>query len=276
MTLNEALVVAIQALKNAGVPDAANDARILLANALEIERSRLTLILPDEMSEVALARYTDRIDARCQRKPVSQIIGTRAFYGREFVVTPEVLDPRPETELLVETALAQPFDTVLDIGVGSGCILLTLLAETESTTGCGADISDAALDVARQNAKRFALGARSQLITSDWFTDIRDRFDLIVSNPPYVTADEMLDLSPEVRNWEPEIALTPGGDGLDAYRIIAASAKQYLTSRGCLIVEIGHTQSASVQALFQAAGFKGITTLKDLDGRDRVVVGNVS
>ena len=273
MTVNEALAAAIQALRAAEVPDAANDARILMAHALDIDRGRLTLVLPDEVANDVMIRFSLAIDERCARKPVSHIIGTREFYGRDFIVTPDVLDPRPDTELLVETALTNPFETVLDLGTGSGCILLSLLAENKSATGQGADTSPAALNIAEQNATQLGLEKRSRFVRSDWFDNIDGRFDVIISNPPYIAADEMPALSPEVRNWEPLIALTPGGDGLDAYRVITAGAAQHLNPQGRLLVEIGPTQAGAVSSLFEDAGFDGITTLQDIDGRDRVVIG---
>ena len=276
MTVNEALAAAIQALRAAEVPDAANDARILMAHAMGIERGRLTLVLPDDVSNDVMIRFSMAIDDRCARKPVSHIIGTREFYGRGFIVTPDVLDPRPETELLVKTALATPFETVLDLGTGSGCILLTLLAENKSATGQGSDASPAALSVAKQNAARFGLENRSGFLVSDWFEKIEGRFDLIISNPPYIAADEMPDLSPEVRNWEPLIALTPGGDGLDAYRAITAAAASYLSPGGRLMLEIGPTQAAAVTDMYRDAGFDGITTRRDMDGRDRVITGMIA
>lgn len=276
MTAAQALAKAVQRLKAADVPDAANDARILLAHALGLERSRLTLVLPDEMTREAQSGYAQAITAREMRQPVSHIIGVREFYGRCFSVTADVLDPRPETELLVQTALNAPFETLLDLGTGSGCILLTLLAENPTATGQGVDCSQAAIDVATGNAAALGLDVRSRFAVSDWFSNVQGQFDLIVSNPPYITADEMTQLAPEVQNWEPHAALTPGGDGLDAYRVIIKAAPQYLTAGGRLIVEIGATQTADVQALFQARGFDGITCLQDLDGRDRVVFGHLA
>jgi len=267
-----ALANAVQRLKSAKVPDAANDARILLAHALKIERSRLLLVLPDEITADAVKRFEDAILARCKRQPVSQITGTRAFYGRDFSVTADVLDPRPDTELLIEAALAQPFETVLDLGTGTGCILLTLLAQRPQARGVGSDISPAAIEVFKANRARHNLQDRAGFRQSNWFDALVGHYDLIVSNPPYISTTEMASLSPEVRNWEPETALTPGGDGLDAYRIIIAASRQYLTANGRLIVEIGHEQGTAVSAMFKAAGFKGINTLKDMNGRDRVVL----
>lgn len=276
MTAAQALAEAVQRLKAANVPDAANDARVLLAHALGLERSRLTLILPDEISDKAKADYAQAITAREMRQPVSHIIGSREFYGRCFSVTADVLDPRPETEFVVQTALSAPFETLLDLGTGSGCILLTLLAENSAATGQGVDYSQAAIDVAMGNAVALGLDQRSRFAISDWFSNVQGQFDLIVSNPPYITADEMARLAPEIRDWEPHEALTPGGDGLEAYRTIILAAPQYLTPAGRLIVEIGAGQAIDVQALFQASGFDGITCLQDLDGRDRVVFGHLA
>lgn len=279
MTAAAALFDAVARLKAANVPDAATDARVLLAHAMGVDRSRLTLVMPDVMTDAAQARYASAIAARETRQPVSHIIGQREFYGRIFTVTADVLDPRPDTELLIDTALKSPFNTVLDLGTGSGCVLLSLLAETTATTattGQGVDCSQAAIDIAMRNAAALDLQTCSQFTQSDWFKNVQGRFDLIVSNPPYITAVEMADLAPEVRDWEPHMALTPGGDGLAAYRIITAAAPQYLTPRGRLIVEIGAGQGADVQGLFDKAGFDGITCLQDMNGRDRVVLGHLT
>lgn len=273
MTIAQMLAAAVQRLKAANVPDAANDARLLLAFALDIDRGRLTLVLPDDAPADAQTHYEKFITARITRQPVAQIIGQREFYGRSFTVTPDVLDPRPDTELLVQAALSAPFDTVLDLGTGSGCILLTLLSENVCATGRGMDCSEAAILVARGNATSLGLNERCDFAISDWFSKVTGQFDLIVSNPPYITDAEMADLSPDVRDWEPLIALTPGGDGLAAYRQITAAAMAHLNVGGRLIVEIGPTQAADVQALFSTAGFDGITCLQDIDGRDRVVLG---
>ena len=273
MTAAKALAEAVKRLNAADVPGAANDARVLLAHALNIERSRLTLILPDEITAAAATRFEQTITARLLRQPVSQIIGRREFYGRSFTVTRDVLDPRPETEVLVQVALSDPFETLLDLGCGSGCILLTLLAENAAATGQGVDYAPAAVTVATTNAVDLGLAQRSHFAVSDWFSKVSGRFDLIVSNPPYIAADEMATLAPEVRDWEPKLALTPGGDGLDAYRAITALAPQYLAPNGRLIVEIGPTQADDAQALFKAAGLHGITCFQDMEGRDRVVLG---
>lgn len=273
MTITAALADAVQRLKAADVPGAANDARVLLAASLGVERSRLTLMLQDAMPDARKTRFEGYVKARITRQPVAQIIGCRDFYGRSFTVTPDVLDPRPDTERLIQIALSEPFETLLDLGTGSGCIMLTLLGETTAATGLAGDCSMAALDVARGNALSLGLQDRCEFTLSDWFSQITGQFDLIVSNPPYITDTEMASLAPEVRDWEPSIALTSGGDGLAAYRQITAAAMAHLNQNGRLIVEIGPTQGHDVQALFLAAGFDGITCYQDMDGRDRVVMG---
>ena len=250
---------------------AMRDARVLLAHLLGIETDRLTLHLQDHPGAGQDAAFQALIARRIARQPVSQIIGQRAFFGRVFQVTGDVLDPRPETEHLIEAALAEPFDTLLDLGTGSGCILLTLLAENESARGTGTDISGAAISVAKANAVALGVSARADFRVSDWYNDVTGQFDLIVSNPPYIALAEMAGLDPEVRDWEPQIALTPGGDGLDAYRAIGAGARTHLTPGGRLIVEIGPTQAGDVAQIFADNQLDRIEVAQDLDGRDRVV-----
>ncbi|MCK8463702.1 peptide chain release factor N(5)-glutamine methyltransferase [Aliiroseovarius sp. S1339] len=274
-TGSDLLVAATQTLRAAGVDDPARDARVLLAHVLGIDRSRLTLVLPDEVEDHAAAAFGRVIEARAARQPVAQITGTRAFYGRDFIVTRDVLDPRPDTELLVDTALETPFETVLDLGTGSGCILLTLLAENQLADGQGVDVSAAALVVAKRNARSLGVADRARLTEGSWFDAVKKgaQFDLIVSNPPYISAEEMTTLVPEVASWEPRLALTPGGDGLAAYRAITSTAPRHLVPRGHLMVEIGAGQAPAVKNLFEAADFTAIRVLKDLSGHDRVVVG---
>ncbi|WP_233192669.1 peptide chain release factor N(5)-glutamine methyltransferase [Acidimangrovimonas sediminis] len=263
---------AIPRLAEVGVDDPARDARRLLAHAMDIAPDRLTLHLPDPLSPQSAARFDLLLEARSARQPVSQILGLRAFWGRDFRVTSDVLDPRPETETLVAEALSSRFARVLDLGTGSGAILLTLLAEMPGATGLGTDLSDPALAVARDNAERLGLAERAAFRRADWFDGIEGAFDLIVSNPPYISDAEMDDLAPEVREWEPWLALTPGGDGLDPYRRIARDAPRALAPGGRLIVEIGPSQGEAVAGLFSNAGLGPVTIRPDFDGRDRVVM----
>ena len=275
MTGAEALRLATSRLREAGVPDPARDARRLLAWSLDSTTDRLALALPEALGEGA-PRFASAVAARAARQPVSQITGSRAFYGRDFAVDGTVLDPRPETELIVDLALDDPFERVLDLGTGTGCILLTLLAERPSAIGTGTDISADARALATGNAMALRVSDRAEIAPADWFSPRggegpSGRYDLIVSNPPYIAAAEMAGLAPEVRDWEPEGALTDGQDGLSAYRAIAEGAVSHLTPRGRLIVEIGPAQAAAVSALFEAGGLEDIRVHPDLDGRDRAV-----
>jgi release factor glutamine methyltransferase len=216
--------------------------------------------------------YEEALVARMARQPVAQITGRRLFWGLSFRVTRDTLDPRPETETLVAEALRQPFLKMLDLGTGTGCILLSCLKGMPMARGLGTDISEPALQVAVGNTRDLGLEARARYRRSDWFSDVTGAFDLIVSNPPYISAKEMDQLAPEVRDWEPHLALSPGGDGLDAYRAIARGAGARLMPGGRLLVEIGSTQGSAVAGLFEAAGLAEIRVLPDMDGRDRVVV----
>jgi len=277
VTGSELLARATRELTAAGVPDAGRDARRLLAHVLKVPPGRLTLFLPEPVAPDLAVIFNAMIARRCDRVPVSHLTGRRQFYGREFLVTPEVLDPRPETETLIEAALSEPFDTVLDLGTGSGCILLTLLAETTGTRGMGTDLSASALNVAFWNRNALTLDARAVLETGSWFAAVPAvTFDLIVSNPPYIALEDMAHLAPEVRDHEPRMDLTDEADGLDAYRRICAGAVAHLALSGRLIVEIGPTQGQAVAALMVAAGLQKVSVIRDLDGRDRVVSGRLA
>lgn len=271
MTGAEALRLAVPRLAAEGVEDPARDARMLLAHALGIAADRLTLHLPDEMAVEQAQAYEAALVAREARQPVSQITGRRLFWGLPFRVTRDTLDPRPDTEALVAEALSRPFHKVLDLGTGTGCILLSCLKGMPMARGLGVDVSPAALAVAAQNARDLGLEGRARFAASDWFAGVQGAFDLIVSNPPYIAAAEMPGLSPEVRDWEPHLALTPGGDGLQPYRVIAGGAGARLMPGGRLLVEIGPTQGAAVAEMFRAAGLAEVRVLPDMDGRDRVV-----
>ncbi|HQU69545.1 MAG TPA: peptide chain release factor N(5)-glutamine methyltransferase [Albidovulum sp.] len=271
MTAADALRSAVERLRAAGIEDAPKDARRLLALAMGIAPDRVTLHLADPFDAGMAAAYEAALAARAARQPVSQITGWRNFYGHRFRVTSDTLDPRPETEILVAAALERPFVKMLDLGTGTGCILLSCLAGMPFASGTGTDQSEAALAVAAANAESLGLQSRARFLKADWFAGISGKFDLIASNPPYIAEAEMPGLSPEVRDWEPRAALTPGGDGLDAYRAIAAGAGARLMPGGRLILEIGPTQAGAVAALLDAAGFDRPEVRRDLDGRDRVI-----
>jgi release factor glutamine methyltransferase len=270
-TAAQAMAAAASRLRAAGVPDPARDARLLLAHAASVDAARVTLIAPEEIAPEIAERFETLVALRAVRVPVSQLVGARAFYGRDFKISREVLDPRPETETLVELALSEPFERVLDLGVGSGAILVTLLAERPDATGLGVDISETACLQASANAVLHGVQERAEISQSDWFDTVEGRFDLIAANPPYLAAEEMQDVAPELSEHEPRIALTDGADGLSAYRVIANAAPRYLTPEGRVLVEIGWQQGDAVCEIFAKAGWAGITLAQDLDGRARVV-----
>ena len=270
-TISDALYAATQELAQAGIDNAAVDARHLVAFAMQVPTDRLNLVLNDTVTRAGLDALDKAIAARLERRPVSHIIGHRQFWGRSFKVTPDVLDPRPETETLIEAALKGTYSKVLDLGTGSGCILLTLLAERANSTGMGVDVSPEAMEVALANRKALGLDRPAIFALSDWFNKVIGSFDLIVSNPPYIALPEMAGLAPEVLRWEPMSALTPGLTGLEAYQMIAAGIQQFLAPAGRVLLEVGPSQSAAVSQMFQAKGLDFVGMHKDVDGRERVV-----
>ncbi len=271
-TVAAALRDAATRLAAAGVADPMRDARVLMAAALAVPPFGLTPVLRDPLAPAAAAAFAAHLAARLARRPVAQILGRREFWGRSFAVTGDVLDPRPETETLIALALEGPPPArLLDLGTGSGAILATLLAEWPGARGLGTDLSDAALAVAAGNAARHGVAARARFRRADWTEGLTGPFDLVVSNPPYIPAGAIAGLAPEVRDWEPRLALTPGPRGLESYERIAAGLGALLAPGGRGLFEIGADQGAAVSALFRAAGFVRVTLHPDLDGRDRVV-----
>jgi len=273
MTVQAAIAKTAEELRAAGIGDPIRDARLLVAKAMDLDLQRLTLHLADDVHLDHNDAFYPLLLQRLKRVPMSHILGTRLFYGRTFAVTPDVLDPRPDTEALVGAALAEPFQSVLDLGTGSGAIVVSLLAERPAAVGIATDISRDALAVAAQNADALGVSSRLEFEVSNWFSYVGGCFDLIVSNPPYIAATEMTDLQPEVRDHEPRIALTDEADGLTHYRHIIAHHDPYLTEGGRLMVEIGPTQALAVSQMMQGANLNDITVIPDLDGRDRVVWG---
>ena len=248
------------------------DARLLAADAAGVAPDRMTVIAPDPAPADALAGLEARIAARAAGASVAHVIGRKSFWGREFHVDPHVLAPRPETEALVAAALEAEWGRVIDLGTGSGCIAVALLAERPGARGVGTDLSDGALRVAGRNAAAHGVADRLELVRADWWDEVRGRFDLVASNPPYLAEREMAGLAPEVLA-EPRRALTPGGDGLGAHRAIAAGLGAHLAPGGTVLLEIGPTQGAAVAGLLSAAGITDVAVLPDMDGRDRVVRG---
>jgi release factor glutamine methyltransferase len=218
------------------------------------------------------------VERRARREPVAHILGSKGFWKILLRVTPDVLTPRPETEtlldvLLPEIAMQQPL-RVLDLGVGSGAILLAILAERPNAIGLGVDVSEEALAVARENAANLGLAARAGLIRGDWAAGLEpESFDVVVSNPPYIRSADIPGLAPEVRDHEPRIALDGGADGLEAYRILAPQILAMLRPGGVFGVEVGVGQATEVSAFFSEAGASSVNVRKDLGDRERVVWG---
>ena len=255
-----------------GVPEPVRDARLLYRWVAGLSGAGLQAGLMDQAKSGELVRFSEAIAQRKGRRPVAYITGVREFWSQSFWVTPDVLDPRPETETLVEEALKEPASRVLDLGTGSGCVLLSILANMPGAVGVGVDISEAALTVAEMNAKMLGLATRTDFQNGGWDVKIGGDFDMIVSNPPYLDAEEMRTLPPELA-FEPPIALSSGGDGLGAYRAIISIAPDRLVQGGRLIMEIGVAQATRVWELFVGGSFVDIHIFQDMDGRNRLISG---
>lgn len=265
-------------LADAGNDQPRREARLLLAAALRMDAARLLTMDTEPVAEDAIADYRAKLDRRAGHEPVARILGRREFWSLEFHISPEVLDPRPDTETLVAAVLEElgrrrngPLG-ILDLGTGSGCILLALLHELPAASGVGADISAAALAVAADNAVRLGLARRARFVRSDWFAGVDGMFDLIVSNPPYIPSREIGDLMPEVSLFDPPLALDGGGDGLDCYRGMAGSGGRFLRPGGLFAVEVGAGQATDVKAIFTSAGFTERRVCHDLANIERVLI----
>lgn len=257
----------------ASADTAALDARLLLQEAAGLSHAEIVAGPARAIVAEAAAAYRALLARRAAGEPVSRILGRREFYGRDFAVTPEVLDPRPDTETLVEAALALISGParLLDLGSGSGAILVTLLAERPQATGVAVDIAPATLAVTVANARRHGVAERLQALCGGWFAPVSGCFDVIVSNPPYIADRDIAGLAREVRAHDPHLALSGGADGLAAYRAIAADAAGFLRPGGTVLVEIGAGQADAVTALFAGAGFAPRGRHRDLAGHVRVL-----
>ena len=269
------------ALTAAGIDNARFEARLLLSRATGLAIEQLISRGPDAAPAAAAATLRELTARRVRREPMAYILGEREFWGLPFKVSPAVLVPRPDSETVIETVLDLLPDRsrklrILDLGLGSGCLLLTLLREYPQATGVGIDASEAALAVAQANAEALGVAPRARLTTGDWrqagWTDLLEGpFDLLVSNPPYIESAAVGGLMPEVARHEPRLALDGGADGLAAYRIIAAALPALVVPGGWAIVEVGEGQAPEIASLFAAAGLAPRPSRKDLGGIERVV-----
>ena len=264
-------------LAAAGIENARPEAWLLLAAATGRERAALMAGAPETLNAVQRARLAELVRRRRAREPLAYILGEKEFWSLRFEVAPAVLIPRPETETVVEAVLAQVCDRdqpfrLLDLGTGSGCLLLALLSELPRATGLGVDDSAAALAIARRNAERLGLAARAEFRPGRWGTGLRERFDVIVSNPPYVAELDWEALQPEIRQFEPRAALVAGADGLAAYRALAPDCARLLAPGGVCALEIGLNQGDAVAALLAAQGLVVVERRHDLAGIERCVI----
>lgn len=276
ISIAEAILQGANKLRKAGVPEARREAGSLLAFLLDKDRTFILSNADDTISLEQETLFQEFLDSRAQGEPAQYITGRQDFYGLEFEVTPAVLIPRPETELLVEAAVklvgVEEKVSFCDVGTGSGCIAITLLKQLPLAHAIAVDLSASALEIARRNAMRHRVSDRIEFLLSDCFASVpQQTFDLIVSNPPYVAEGAVATLQREVRDFEPRMALTAGPDGLDVIRRLITDAQGYLKSRGHLVFEIGFDQHAGVGELVDPRIWDLLDIHQDLQGIPRTV-----
>jgi release factor glutamine methyltransferase len=282
-TRREALDIVARALEAGGFDHARREARLVVQTALGIDAGEL-LARPEAILGEGAARLAEVLTRRLAHEPLTRIAGRREFFGLDFALSAGTLDPRPDTEVLVEAALdhasrrgmgALPI-RIVDLGVGSGAILAALLTRLPLATGVGVDRSADALATARLNVERHCGAGRAAFLASDWFDRVEGRFDMIVSNPPYIPTRDLTGLDPEVRLYDPVAALDGGPDGLDAYRALATALPHRLAAGGFAAFEVGAGQAEAVAALIAAQGLSVCEIRADLAGIDRVVVAAIA
>lgn len=277
-SVHQAIAAARRTLAEAGIPpaDAALDAEVLARHALGWDRAALIARGREHPPPGFEERFAHLVSRRAAREPVAYITGVREFWGRDFAVSPDVLIPRPETELIVEAVLelsrARVPNTIADVGTGSGCLAVTLALELPAGTVIATDISPAALRIARRNAERYRSAERIMFVLTNLLAGVEVPLDLIVANPPYMALDVEPTLQPEVARYEPRQALYAGPDGLDAYRNLFPAAAERLADQGRLVVEFGFGQEADVRRLAETAGLTVLHVMNDLQGIPRVAV----
>lgn len=276
MNISENLKKATEILSESGIAEARREANSLLAFVLNKDRTFLIAHSEYELSDEEISRFQDVLQRRKQREPFQYIVGKQEFYGLDFFVTKDVLIPRPETELIVESAIEilqnKENSRFLEIGVGSGCISVSILYQNRTATATSLDISENALQIALRNAETHEVSARLKLKISDIFAELEEeKFDLIVSNPPYIPSEDFNDLQLEVRDFEPQIALTDGKNGLSIVEKIIKDAPKFLKAEGFLLIEIGIDQSNAVREMFSTKSWHHIEFINDLQGIPRML-----
>lgn len=276
MTLREALTLGKDLLNKANIEEYETDAWLLLEAAAKCTRNDLFVRGNEQLTEAQEQLYKEYLGKRSRRIPVQHLLGVQCFCGLDFIVTPDVLCPRLDTEVLIEEALKRikPGSSILDMCTGSGCIILTLLHFVKDCQGTAADLSEKALTVAKRNAEKFQ--KTCTWIQSDLFENIEGTYDVIISNPPYIATKEIEALEPEVRIHEPMMALDGMEDGLYFYREIVSASVRYLSPDGWLMFEIGYDQGEAVSEMMRSAGYTKVQVIKDLAGLDRVVIGKLA
>ena len=271
MKLKEVLADTTIKLSRSGIEGAARDARILTAYALDTQISELSIMTNEQVSEKLISKLAKLILRRIDREPISKILGRREFWGRSFFINENVLDPRGDTETLIDFVIEKPVKSVLDLGTGSGAIAVTLACEWKEVHVTAIDISEDALSLAKLNAEKFNVQSKIHFLKSDWFEAVKGPFDLIISNPPYIGLIERDEISTEVIKYDPEIALFAGHDGLNAYKKIIPNLVKFLNPDGFVVLEIGASQSNQVKNMMNVVGFIDTQIVKDLSGKDRLV-----
>lgn len=276
VTLQDTLRHAVLTLQQAKIETASLDARILLQHVLHLSREQLLLAMDDVLGPEQEEAFYALLERRAKRQPVAQLIGKREFWGMEFKVTSDTLDPRPDSETLIEAVLGQCRDRrkhykILDLGTGTGCLLLSLLNELTNATAIGVDISEAALAVAKENTIAFGMQSRVAFLASHWCEKVMGTFDIIVANPPYIPSKSIALLAPEVAQYEPGLALDGGEDGLDCYRKIVPTLPRIMADEGIAALEIGIGQQTAVAELAIKAGIQVHAMRRDLSGTVRCV-----
>tara|TARA_B100000886_G_scaffold279573_1_gene203623 strand:- start:69 stop:899 length:831 start_codon:yes stop_codon:yes gene_type:complete len=274
--LREVLADAANKLSRSGIDGAARDARVLTAFAIGIPISELSLKLNELMSDQIISKLEKLILRRIDREPISKILGRREFWGRSFSINENVLDPRPDTETLIDFVIEKPVKSVLELGTGSGAIAITLACEWKEVHVTAIDISEDALSLARSNAEKYNVQNKVHFLKSDWFETVRGSFDLIISNPPYIGLIEQDKISAEVLKFDPKVALFAGHDGLDAYRKIIPKLIKFLNPHGLVVLETGASQSNQVKYMMNAVGFIDAKIVEDLSGKDRLVTAKLA